>query len=570
MASSLQSVRRLGTRILPKNSSPLEKHVMKRSFSRGVSLCRAARLITSDNHVHSPCEPMLVPRVSLGQHLMGCLEKYKDLEALVDIPTERRMSFSQLRDAVIRVTSALNKLGIKKGEVVSLCSLNCLEYVVLCVAVLNVGAVVSPINPASTPEDIARQMKICGAVAMVSGPQFIPMVNAGLSNNTNVKTKIVLGSSDGWLPFSSLMEDDGQAFSQPQDVDPEKDLAFLPYSSGTTGFPKSVMLTHANVLTNLIQFAQVFPPEAGVDRVLGYLPFFHAYGLNGKILYTLNGGTSLTIIPKFDENFLQTMHKEKITILHLVPPVCVYMIKNPSIKKHGLPFVKRVVSAAASLTKDTILEFEKVTGLTELGQGYGLTETSPVVTFDAPPTNYGSTGQLVFDTTIKVIDLKTGECLSAGQDGEICVKGPQVMAGYYGNPAATADALRGGWFHTGDVGHYDEEGYLYITDRVKELIKYKAQQVAPAELEGLLLTHPWVQDAAVIGVPDPEAGELPRAYVVIKPGATSDVTPEAVTSFVNGKVASYKKLRGGVHFIKQIPKSPSGKILKRELRESRS
>ncbi|XP_064603562.1 uncharacterized protein LOC135468982 isoform X2 [Liolophura sinensis] len=535
----------------------------RRPFFHGTER-RLASLIGTDNIVYSPRPSVPCPHLSLGKYLMGKLEEHGNQEALMDIPTGRRMSFTQLRDAVIRVTSALSKLGIKKGDVVLVCSTNCLEFPVLCVAVLNLGAVFSPVNPASTVDDLQRQLELSQASCVVGGNGLT--VNIDRASQGNTAMKIVFGCAEGWIPFSVLMEDDGRSYSHPEPVDPFQHMAFLSYSSGTTGLPKGVMLTHHNVLVNMMQFSQSFPTQAGEDKVLAYLPFYHAYGLIVKILNCLNGGLSMSIVPRFDESFLQTMSQERITILHLVPPVCVFMLKHPDIRQYDLSAIRAALCGAAPIGGDQVAEFRERFGIEDFIQGYGLTETSPLATIDCRPVRVGSVGQAMSSVTLKVVDLETGESLGPGQSGEICIKGPNVMAGYYRNPEATANAIKGDWLHSGDIGHFDEDGYFFVTDRVKELIKYKAQQVAPAELEGLLLTHPWVRDAAVIGVPDPEAGELPRAYVVLKPGVPSDVTAEAIKKFVDEKVTSFKRLRGGVGFLESIPKSPSGKILRRTLK----
>jgi acyl-CoA synthetase (AMP-forming)/AMP-acid ligase II len=302
------------------------------------------------------------------------------------------------------------------------------------------------------------------------------------------------------------------------------------------------------------------------DRVIAVLPFFHIYGMQVLMNGVLSFGASVVTMLRFDlEQFLATLQDHRITQAYLVPPIILALAKHPMVDRYDLTALQRVVSGAAPLGADLAEEAAQRIGA-EIVQGYGLTETSPVT--HATPLGMakaGSIGVTISNTECRVVDPETGEDLEVDEDGEIWIRGPQVMAGYLNNPEATAITIDDdGWLHTGDIGHVDGDGHFFIVDRLKELIKYKGFQVPPAELEAVLLTHPDVADAAVIPIPDLEAGELPKAFVVLKPGRSA--TPEQIMEFVASHVAHYKRIRQLV-FLDEIPKSASGKILRRVLRD---
>ncbi|KAH9519667.1 4-coumarate--CoA ligase 1 [Bulinus truncatus] len=304
-----------------------------------------------------------------------------------------------------------------------------------------------------------------------------------------------------------------------------------------------------------------------MDRALGLLPMFHIYGMIVVQLSVLLGGASLVYLPKFEPStFLQCLQNKQISLAHLVPPLALFLSKNPEVLQYSLKSLKRIICGAAPLGPEVTAELlQRLDHDITFNQAFGMTELSPVATVDTSST-LGSVGYLVANTLGKIVDTDTNRTLGVGEVGEICVKGPQVMKGYFNNQQATDQMIEpDGWLHTGDVGFVSSDGLLFMQDRLKELIKYKGYQVAPAELEALLLGHPDVQDVAVLGVPDEESGELPRAFVVKKPG--SKVTPESLMKYIEGRVASTKRLRGGVQFIDEIPKNPSGKILRRVIRD---
>jgi 4-coumarate--CoA ligase len=371
----------------------------------------------------------------------------------------------------------------------------------------------------------------------------------------------VIGEAEGATPLTELF---GDPLAEIVQVDLDAPVV-LPYSSGTTGLSKGVVLTHRNLVANIAQ--TLGPLELGEDeKIIAVLPFFHIYGMQVLMNVGLVGGATIVTMPRFDlEQFLQLHQDHGITRTFVAPPIAVALAKHPIVDQYDLSALRQVFSGAAPLSAELALE----TGARldcEVVQGYGMTELSPVSHL-TPPGAYkpGSVGVTAPNTELRIVDPESGKSLGFDDDGEVWVRGPQVMTGYLNNPEATAATIDDdGWLHTGDIGHVDEDGHLFIVDRLKELIKYKGFQVAPAELEAVLLTHPAIADAAVIGRPDDEAGEIPIAFVVLKDGQSA--TEEEICAFVADHVATYKQL-GGVTFIDAVPKSASGKILRRVLRD---
>ncbi len=366
------------------------------------------------------------------------------------------------------------------------------------------------------------------------------------------------------IPFAKLLRESSPKHPDPIEISGD-DLLALPYSSGTTGFPKGTLLTHRNLTTNNLQLTSARGINL-TDVALIFLPFYHIYGvmLTGSFLAA---GATQVMMERFDLlQSLELCEKHGVTYYFAVPPI-VLALANAPIDLSKMKTVKYVFSGAAPLPLDPARRLQEKTGI-QVVQGYGMTEASPLT--HAQPAapelvRLDSVGMPVHNTEQKIVDIETGEReLPPGEDGEIIIRGPQIMQGYWKAPEETARALRNGWLYTGDIGHVDADGYTYIVDRKKEMIKYKGFGIAPAELESLLMEHPAVMDSAVIGVPDDEAGELPKGFVVIRKGF--DVTTDEILAFANGKLAGYKKIHM-VEFIDAIPKVASGKILRRELKD---
>ena len=485
-----------------------------------------------------------------------------DKTAVIDGPTGRSYTYAQLHDLTRRVAGGLAARGFAKGDVLAIMAPNLPEYGIAFHAAALLGGISTTINPTYTAEEVEYQLNDAGATLMVTISMFLDNARQAAARSP-IEEIFTFDLNDDATPFSSLLATDPVDGQTP--VDPLEDVVTLPYSSGTTGLPKGVMLTHHNLAANLAQSEHALVMEDD-EVVVAVLPFFHIYGMqvlmNGVLYY---GGTTVTL-PRFDlEQFLRVIQDQKVTQAYVVPPIVLALAKHPLVDAFDLSSLRRVISGAAPLTAELAAEAAERIGC-EVAQGYGLTETSPV-THATPPGRHkaGSIGVAISNTEVRIVDPATGKDLGRNEDGELWIRGPQVMKGYLNKPEATAVTIdEEGWLHSGDIGHVDDDDHYFIVDRLKELIKYKGFQVAPAELEGLLLTHPDVADAAVIPVPDLEAGELPKAFVVLKPGHS--VSPEALMGYVAGHVADYKQIRL-LDLVYETPKSASGKILRRVLRD---
>jgi acyl-CoA synthetase (AMP-forming)/AMP-acid ligase II len=373
----------------------------------------------------------------------------------------------------------------------------------------------------------------------------------------------VVGETQGATPFAELLADPADA--PDVEIDAENDLAVLPYSSGTTGLPKGVMLTHRNLVVNICQTQAGFPIEPD-DTLIGVLPFFHIYGMTVIMNQGLRAGATIVTMPRFElEHFLELIERHRVTRAYVVPPIALALAKHPAVEGRDLSALRTIMSGAAPLGAELIEQVADRIGCAVI-QGYGLTETSPVTHLIRPDgeNRPGSIGQPLPGTECRVVDPDSKADAGAGERGELWIRGPQVMRGYLNNPEATAATVDAeGWLHTGDVAVRDDDGFYTIVDRLKELIKYRGYQVAPAELEALIITHPEVNDVAVIGVPDDEAGELPKAFVV---PAGDELDADDLIAWVADRVAPQKRIRL-VEVTDEIPKSPSGKILRRVLVE---
>ena len=515
--------------------------------------------------LRSKLPDIVIPDTPLVAYVMQHAERLHDKTAIVCGATGRSYTYGALADGIRRVAAGLHARGIRKGDVVGLVSPNIPEFAIVFFAVVQIGAICSTVNPIATAEEIGAQFADSEAVCLFTIPAMVEKCQAASRLASTVRELYVIGDSDvdGTIPFTSLwMHGD---VPPDVDIDPATDVAALPYSSGTSGIPKGVMLTHRNIVANLAQMASAqFLSED--DTLVGVLPFFHIYGMSVIMGGALVLGATIVSMPRFElESFLQLLQDHKVTIANVVPPIVLALAKHPVVSKYDLSSLRRIFSGAAPLGGD--LARQCATRLNvSVRQGYGLTETSPVThshPMESDVEKLESVGPPVVNTECRLVSAETDEDVRPGERGELWIRGPQVMKGYFNKPEATAMCMTpDGWFKTGDVAVMDELGWFAIVDRVKELIKYKGLQVAPAELEAILLSHPDVTDAAVIPVPDDDAGEIPKAYVVARVPLTAD----AVMQFVAERVSPYKKVRQ-VEFVDTIPKSASGKILRRLLVE---
>ena len=512
----------------------------------------------------SPYPDLEIPPVPFHEFVLGRAAALGAKPALICGVTGRTLSYSELADGVERVASGLAARGFKKGEVLALFAPNRPEFALAFLGAAAAGGIVTTISPLAPVDDLANQMKDAGARFLVTIPPFLDRAIPA-AGRAGVEEVFVFDEAEGVTPFASLMPSGGRA--PKVRFESGEDLVALPYSSGTTGLCKGVMLTHRNLVANVLQ-ASAMLHIAEDDRVIALMPFFHIYGMVVVMGLHLSRGATLVTMPKFEvELFLRLMQTHRINHVCVAPPVIVALSKHPTIDGYDLSALRTLFSGAAPM--DAALQ-ESCAERLKCGvhQGYGMTEASPVThaTSALPGRNRpGAVGQLAPNTECRIVDVVTGQDVGVGAEGELLIRGPQVMKGYLRNPAATAATLdAGGWLHTGDIGRVDEDGYFTIVDRLKELIKYKGYQVPPAELEAMLLTHPAVADSAVIGVPDEDAGESPKAFVVLKGGAAA--TADEIMAYVGERVAPYKRIRY-VEFIDVVPKSPSGKILRRVLKE---
>jgi len=483
----------------------------------------------------SPEPDIEIPDMAMPEYVMGGAAARGDHRAFIDGATGETTTYTEFAERVDAVAAALQGRGIGKGDVVALVGPNSAEWGIAYHAILRVGGVVTPMNPLLTPEEMGRQQENSGSKLLIDDPvTFVAEVQTG-------------------------------ATPDEVEIDPEE-LAVLPYSSGTTGLMKGVMLTHRNLVANIEQAWNSMPLDED-DVLVGLMPFFHIYGQTVVLNLGLAKGSTIVTMQRFDcDELMDLMEEHGVTWLHVAPPVILQLATHTNVEGRDFSKLKLIISGAAPLDAELSGRAEAKIGA-PIRQGYGMTELSPVShksrlarVAETPP---GSVGALIPNTEARLIDPETEEDVAEGEEGEIWIRGPQVMKGYLNNDEATAETLvDDGWLRTGDIARIDENGFTFIVDRLKELIKYKGYQVPPAELEAVLVSHPKVRDAGVIGVPMDDGGEAPKAFVVVDDGVEAD----ELLAYVAERVAPYKKVRE-VEFVDEIPKSASGKILRRVLRD---
>ncbi|MEW2510908.1 4-coumarate--CoA ligase family protein [Streptomyces sp. NPDC046870] len=512
-----------------------------------------------------------VPPVELPIHdaVLGRAADFGDQPALVDGTDGTTLTYEQVDRFHRRLAAALAETGVRKGDVLALHSPNTIAFPTAFYAATRAGAAVTTVHPLATAEEFAKQLGDSAARWIVTVSPLLETARRAAELAGGIREILVCDSAPGHRSLVDLL---ATTAPEPETgIDPAEDIAALPYSSGTTGTPKGVMLTHRQIATNLAQLEPAVPAGPG-DRILAVLPFFHIYGLTALMNAPLRKGATVVVLPRFElETFLAAIERHRITGLYVAPPIVLALAKHPAVSRYDLSSLRYVISAAAPLDARLAVACAERLGLPPIGQAYGMTELSPgthVVPLDrlreAPA---GTVGRLIAGTEMRIVSLDDpGKDLGTGESGEILIRGPQVMKGYLGRPDATAALIDAdGWLHTGDVGRVDAGGWLFVVDRVKELIKYKGFQVAPAELEALLLTHPEIADAAVIGAYDTDGNEVPHAFVVRRPTADG-LTENDVLLYVAERVAPYKRVRR-ITFIDTVPRAASGKILRRQLRE---
>lgn len=544
------------------------------------------------------------PSVPVGSILRAAVRRWGERTAFVDHDVP--LSFAELGARAHAVANWLADHGVGRGDVVAVHMPNCRQYPAVYYGVLLAGATFSPTNPLLPAADLAAQLTDAGARVLVTWDQVLPLVRSALAA-TPVETVVVTGEahtldldarlapSDGDVDLADLLAGDPTDRHLDAGIDPAADLAHLAYTGGTTGVSKGVELPHRAVVTNVLQSAcwssgslpeldeagdvtlrQVagpdeYPTRLGGARLVNLTPWFHAMGVIGYLNGMVMGGTTTVVHVRFDPvRYVEDAIRHRVTSIGGAPPVFVALLQVPGFLAADWSGVRTVSSGAAPLPVPLIERLQAVLPNAVIGEGYGLTEVTMQATgnpvWRSGTRRAGTVGVPLFDTEISIRPLGGGAPLPAGERGEVCIRGPQVMRGYAHRPEATAEAIDAeGWFHTGDVGVLDEDGYLAIVDRTKDMLLYKGYNVFPRELEEVLFGVPGVAGAAVVGRPDEEAGELPVAYVVRRADdAGAALTAASVMAAVNERVTPYKRLRDVV-FIDAIPVSAAGKVLKREL-----
>ncbi|PLS16928.1 long-chain fatty acid--CoA ligase [Bacillus sp. M6-12] len=504
----------------------------------------------------------------------------------------KKLTFKEVYHSALKFAAYLKQLGLEKGDRVAIMLPNCPQSVITFFGTMLAGGVVVPTNPLYMERELEYQMKDSGAKIIVTMDILYPRASKVMPA-TKLEHIIVTAIKD-FLPFPKNLiypfiqkkqygitvnvEHSGSNHllneilkgAVPEEIelssDFENDLAVLQYTGGTTGFPKGVMLTHKNLVSNAKMCAAwLYKGHKGKESVLGIIPFFHVYGMTTVMFLSIMQGNKMILLPKFDaETALKTIQKQRPTLFPGAPTIYIALLNHPDLKKYDLSSIDACISGSAPLPLEIQQRFEEVTG-GKLVEGYGLTETSPVThanfVWDRPRIK-GSIGVPWPDTEAAIISAETGEPLPPKEIGEIGIKGPQVMKGYWNRPDDTEQSFRNGWFLTGDIGYMDEDGYFYVVDRKKDMIIAGGYNIYPREIEEVLYEHKDIQELVVAGIPDPYRGETVKAYIVLKEGAK--VTEEELNQFARKHLAAYKVPRL-YEFRNELPKTAVGKILRRAL-----
>ena len=511
------------------------------------------------------------PQIPLQRLLEASAKNFPQHTAVVY--NERQITYAQLDLLTNQFGNALTSLGIKKGDSVALFLPNIPQFVIAYFGILKAGAVVTAISPLHREREVEYQLSDSGTQTIIALDSIYSIVKK-VREKTPLKQVIItrLAENAPQLNYPNTLDFDYLVKNSPETapkikVNPLKDLAALQYTGGTTGTAKGAMLTHQNLLSNALAFAAWIKGKPAKETFLTALPLFHIYGMTTSMTVPISLAAKMVLMPKFEiAKILETIQREKVTVFCGVPTMYSALLANCEMGKYDLTSIRVCISGASSLPPKVQKKFMEVTG-GFLAEGYGLTEASPVthcnpVDKSMRTVKVGSIGMPLPDTDARIVDLETGEPLKQGETGELAVKGPQVMKGYWQKPEETPLVLRDGWLLTGDIARMDEDGYFYITDRKKDLIKTKDYSVYPRELEDILYEHSAVKLCAVVGKKDPLEGEVPKSFIVLKEGLTA--SEQEIMDFVNQKVALYKAIRE-VEFRNELPLSVAGKVLKRML-----
>ncbi len=517
------------------------------------------------------------PEVSLYDFVKKSADDYPDFISLVFMGTE--ITFKEMQDNIDRMAAALHDLGVNKGDRVGLMLPNCPQYVYSFFACMKLGAVVVQINPLYTPPEVEFILNDSGTRVFIG-------IDAAFSSFQEVRSKVqvehVIVYRLMWMDlegeniFFDELLNKYSPNSYQADINPREDVAIFQYTGGTTGFPKAVMLSHYNITTNATQTRECISGwlegrygSTGItqDYVIGIMPFFHAYGMSALMVNALTVPVGIVLVPRFDVDVLLSLIKDyKPVLFPGVPTIYTAIINHPDCDKYGIDAIEICISAAAPMPVDMMIRFEEKTG-SKILEVYGLSEAGPA-THSNPfvgKRKPGSVGMPYPDTDCKIVDIEDGTTeMPQGEEGELLIKGPQIMMGYWNRPEETAQTLKDGWLYTGDIARMDEEGYFYIVDRKKDMVIIGGYNVYPREVDEILFEHPKVSEAITAGIPDDYYGEILKGYVVLKEGETA--TEEEILDFCRKKLVKYKVPRR-IEFRSELPKSAIGKLLRRKLVE---
>ncbi|XP_055378124.1 uncharacterized protein LOC129609903 [Condylostylus longicornis] len=509
---------------------------------------------------------------TFAQYFLKELKKNGNKIILTDGLTGKNISAIELRKKIIRLTYCLEKLGVREGDVVGICSENRFEFVITIFSIFCLNATAAPLNVTYTERELHHAVNLTKPKLFFVSNIAAERIRNVARNNEFIKQIYTFDTTSPYKDiqtFNSLINNPSTRsypiyLAKPTNID--ENVILITCSSGTTGLPKGVQITQRNLLNTIDRQYDANSYLPSDSKYLSILPWFHAFGCC-TLLGIISSGIHLVYFAKFqEEEFLSAIQKYKINFVYMVPPLMVFLAKHPLVEKYDLSSIEALFCGAAPLSRETENAVYKRCRIPIIRQGYGLSEcTLGVLRQNENFCKPGSVGALKVGHWAKVIDPETGKILGPNQRGELCFKGECIMKGYIGDQEATKSVLKDGWLHTGDIGYFDNDLEFFIVDRIKELIKYKAFQVPPAEIESILLTNPKVKDVGVVGLPDEKSGELPFAFIVKQPNV--ELNEKEVIDFVAQKTSPAKHLRGGVKFIQEIPKNPSGKILRRKLKE---
>ncbi|KAK7404297.1 hypothetical protein VNO78_05077 [Psophocarpus tetragonolobus] len=512
--------------------------------------------ISSSTHIFRSKLPDIPLPNNMPLHKYCFLKLPENADRPCLIAGERSYTYGETHLATRKVAASMSKMGIQKGDAIMILLPNSPEFVFYFMAASMLGAIATTANPFYTAAEISKQLAASKAKLVVTRSAYVHKVG------------------EKCLKVVTVDEPQDESESEVPEVDiwPEDPVA-LPFSSGTTGLAKGVVLTHKSMVTSVAQQMEGENPNLYLkeeDVVLCVLPLFHIFSMHSVMMCSLRAGSGILLMEKFEiKGLLEGIERHRVSVAMVVPPLVEALANNPAVEEYDLSSIRLIMSGAAPLGEQLEEVMRKRLPKAILGQGYGMTEGGPVIGmclgFAKYPyrTKRGSCGSVVRNAEMKVIDTESGNSVGRKEAGEICIRGPQIMKGYLNDEKATKGAIdTEGWLHTGDIGYVDEDDEIFLIDRLKELIKYKGFQVPPAELEHLLITHPSISDAAVVPQNHHSAGQLPVAFVV---ASQSHLTEQAVKDFIAKQVVFYKRLHK-VYFVNAIPKSPTGKILRKELR----